>query len=69
MTPNVFGMGTFADGGIFTQLFCILIIFKNENKKGEWCELGWSAEIMNDNLDFFRSNPRLSIIPRALDNG
>ena len=73
MTPNVFGMGTFADGGIFaTKPYSCgsnYLLKMSNYKKGEWCEVvdGLYWKFMNDNLDFFRSNPRLSIIPRALD--
>ena len=45
------------------------LLKQSNHKKGEWCEVvdGLYWKFMNDNLDFFRSNPRLSIIPRALD--
>ena len=38
-------------------------------KKGDWCDVVDSLywKFMEDNIDFFRSNPRLSIIPRSLD--
>ena len=73
MTPNVFGMGTFADGGIFaTKPYSCgsnYLLKMSNYKKGDWCEVvdGLYWKFMNDNLAFFKSNPRLSIIPRALD--
>ena len=73
MTPNVFGMGTFADGGLFaTKPYSCgsnYLLKMSNYKKGEWCDVvdGLYWKFMNDNLDFFKSNPRLSLIPRALD--
>ena len=73
MTPNVFGMGTFADGGIFaTKPYSCgsnYLLKMSNYKKGEWCDVvdGLYWKFMEDNIDFFRSNPRLSIIPRSLD--
>ena len=71
--PNVFGMGTFADGGLFaTKPYSCgsnYLLKMSNYKKGEWCDVvdGLYWKFMNDNLDFFKSNPRLALIPRALD--
>ena len=72
MTPNVFGMGTFADGGLFaTKPYSCgsnYILKMSNYKKDEWCEtldgLYWS--FISDNESFFKKNPRLSIISNSL---
>ncbi len=72
MVPNVFGMGTFSDGGIFSTkpyLCGSNYILKMSNyKKGEWCEVldGLYWKFINDNINYFQSNPRLSIMKNAL---
>ena len=73
MVPNVYGMGTFADGGLFSTKPYICgsnYLLKMSNyKKEDWCSvvdgLYWS--FIEDNLSFFQKNPRLSIMPRALE--
>ncbi len=73
MVPNVYGMGTFADGGLFATkpyLCGSNYLLKMSNyKKGPWCDVvdGLYWQFMQDNLEFFKSNPRLSIMPRALN--
>ena len=72
MVPNVYGMGTFSDGGIFSTkpyLCGSNYILKMSNyKKGEWCEVldGLYWKFINDNINYFQSNPRLSIMKNAL---
>ncbi|PPR15391.1 MAG: (6-4) photolyase [Alphaproteobacteria bacterium MarineAlpha9_Bin3] len=72
MIPNVYGMGTFSDGGIFSTkpyLCGSNYILKMSNyKKGNWCEIldGLYWKFINDNLNYFKSNPRLSIMNNAL---
>tara|TARA_Y100001970_G_scaffold206151_1_gene251060 strand:- start:163 stop:534 length:372 start_codon:yes stop_codon:yes gene_type:complete len=72
MVPNVYGMGTFSDGGIFSTkpyLCGSNYILKMSNyKKGEWCEVldGLYWLFINDNINYFQSNPRLSIMKNAL---
>ena len=73
MVPNVYGMGTFADGGIFaTKPYSCgsnYILKMSNYKRGDWCNVvdGLYWMFMNDNREFFQSNPRLSILPRSLD--
>ena len=73
MVPNVFGMGTFADGGIFATKPYIsgssYILRMSNFKKGDWCEIvdGLYWKFIEDNREFFASNPRLSLMIRALD--
>ena len=73
MVPNVYGMGTFADGGTFATKPYICgssyILRMSNFKKGDWCEavdgLYWG--FIEKNRDFFASNPRLGLMVRSLD--
>ena len=73
MVPNVLGMGTFADGGIFATKPYICgssyILRMSNFKKGDWCEIvdGLYWKFIEENREFFASNPRLSLMIRALD--
>ena len=73
MVPNVFGMGTFADGGIFATkpyLCGSNYILKMSNyKKAPWCNVldGLYWKFINDNRDFFLKQPRLAMTSRTLD--
>ena len=73
MIPNVFGMGTFADGGIFaTKPYSCgsnYILKMSNYRKDKWCNTldGLYWKFIHDNRSFFEKNPRLSIIPRSLD--
>ena len=73
MVPNVYGMGTFSDGGIFSTkpyLCGSNYILKMSNyKKEDWCETldGLYWKFINDNIDFFKSNPRLFIMSKMLE--
>ena len=72
MVPNVYGMGTFADGGIFSTKPYICgssyMLRMSNYKKGEWCDTvdGLYWLFIKNNLDFFKSNPRLSLMVNAL---
>lgn len=72
MGPNVYGMGQFSDGGIFATKPYICgsnYILKMSNyKKGEWCDVmdGLYWRFIENNEKFFATNPRLSMMPRAL---
>ncbi len=73
MVPNVYGMGLFSDGGIFSTkpYICGSAYFLKmmDFKKGEWCDtmdgLYWS--FIDRNRHFFLKNPRLSMMVRILD--
>ena len=73
MVPNVYGMGTFADGGIFaTKPYSCgsnYIIKMSNYKKGDWCDIvdGLYWKFMSDNISFFKSNPRLAILVKSLE--
>ncbi len=73
MVPNVYGMGTYADGGMFSTkpyLCGSNYILKMSNyRKSSWCDvvdgLYWS--FINDNKTFFNNSPRISFLPKMLD--
>ena len=72
MCPNVFGMATFADGGLFATKPYICgsnyILKMSDYKKGPWCDVvdGLYWKFISDNQDFFTKNPRLSMTTRSL---
>jgi deoxyribodipyrimidine photolyase-related protein len=73
MTPNVFGMGTFADGGIFSTKPYICgsnyILKMSDYKKGDWCNTvdGLYWRFINNHMDKLKSNPRLSFMRNTLN--
>lgn len=68
MVPNVYGMSQFADGGLFATKPYISssnYIKKMSNyKSGEWDKIwdGLYWNFINKNSNFFKSNPRLSMM-------
>ncbi len=68
MAPNVYGMGTFSDGGIFSTKPYICgsnyIIKMSNYKKGEWSEIvdGLYWNFIAKNFKKFENNPRMSIV-------
>lgn len=73
MAPNVFGMGLFSDGGIFSTKPYICgsnyILKMMDFQKGEWCDTldGLYWRFIDKNRDYFKGNPRLSIMIGSLD--
>ncbi|MBD1141966.1 cryptochrome/photolyase family protein [Pelagibacterales bacterium SAG-MED32] len=73
MTPNVYGMGLFSDGGIFATKPYICgssyYLKMMDFKKGEWCETvdGLYWRFINKNRKFFSSNPRLNMMVSVYD--
>tara|TARA_B100000029_G_scaffold510672_1_gene602721 strand:- start:1726 stop:3216 length:1491 start_codon:yes stop_codon:yes gene_type:complete len=73
MSPNVYGMGLFSDGGIFSTKPYICgssYIMKMMNfKKGEWNNImdGLYWRFINKNREFFLKNPRLSMMVKIFD--
>ena len=73
MVPNVFGMGTYADGGIFSTKPYICgssyMLRMSNYKKGEWCDAvdGLYWRFIENNRDFFAKNPRLGLMLKSLD--
>jgi deoxyribodipyrimidine photolyase-related protein len=73
MAPNVFGMGQYSDGGIFTTKPYICgsnyWLKMSHYKKGEWCHAidGLYWEFIQRNRDFFAKNPRTSMMAKMSD--
>ena len=73
MGPNVYGMGLFSDGGIFATKPYICgsnyLLKMSDNPKGDWCDTvdGLYWRFIDRHRRFFSENPRLALMPRALD--
>ena len=73
MGPNVYGMGLFSDGGIFATkpYICGSNYMRkmSDYPKGEWCDVvdGLYWRFIDKHRDFFAGNPRMALMPRALD--
>ena len=72
MVPNVYGMSQFADGGIFTTKPYLsgsnYLGKMSDYGKGEWSEVwdGLFWNFIDRNLDFFKGQPRLSMMAANL---
>ncbi len=73
MGPNVYGMGLFSDGGIFATKPYICgsnyLRKMSDYGTGDWCDVvdGLYWRFIDRHRDFFSGNPRLALMPRALD--
>lgn len=73
MEPNVYGMGQFADGGVFATKPYIsgsnYILKMSDFKKGDWCDIwdGLYWRFIYRNKDFFKTNPRMSLMVGTLN--
>ena len=73
MYPNVFGMGLYSDGGIFSTKPYICgssyILKMMDFQKGDWCNImdGLYWRFISKNRSFFLKNPRLSMMVRLFD--
>lgn len=73
MGPNVYGMGIFSDGGIFATKPYICgsnyLLKMSDYGKGDWCDTvdGLYWRFIDKHREFFASNPRLALMPKALD--
>jgi len=73
MVPNVYGMGTYADGGIFSTKPYICgssyMLRMSNYKKDGWCDAvdGLYWRFIENNREFFATSPRLALMPKSLD--
>ena len=73
MTPNVYSMGLFADGGVMATKPYICgsnyIMKMMDFKKGDWCDTmdGLYWRFINKNRAYFKSNPRLNMMVSLFD--
>ncbi len=73
MGPNVYGMGLFSDGGLFATKPYICgsnyLLKMSDYGRGDWCDVvdGLYWRFIDKHRDFFAGNPRLALMPRALD--
>ncbi|MDX1518039.1 MAG: cryptochrome/photolyase family protein [Woeseiaceae bacterium] len=73
MGPNVYGMALFSDGGLFATKPYICgsnyMLKMSDYDKGDWCDIvdGLYWRFIDKHRDFFSGNPRLSLMPSALD--
>ncbi len=73
MGPNVYGMGLFSDGGVFATKPYICgsnyLVKMSDYGKGPWCDIvdGLYWRFIDRHRSFFAGNPRLALMPRALD--
>jgi deoxyribodipyrimidine photolyase-related protein len=73
MGPNVYGMALFSDGGVFATKPYICgsnyLLKMSDYAKGPWCDTvdGLYWRFIDKHRAFFAANPRLALMPRALD--
>jgi deoxyribodipyrimidine photolyase-related protein len=73
MGPNVYGMALFSDGGIFATKPYICgsnyLLKMSDYKRGPWCDVvdGLYWRFIDKHREFFSRNPRLALMPKALD--
>jgi deoxyribodipyrimidine photolyase-related protein len=73
MTPNVYSMGLFADGGIMATKPYICgsnyILKMMDFKKGDWCDTfdGLYWRFIDKNRSFFKTNARLNMMVSLFD--
>ncbi len=73
MGPNVFGMALFSDGGLFATKPYICgsnyLRKMSDYGKGDWCDVvdGLYWRFIDKHRDFFEQQPRLALMPKALD--
>ncbi|MBD3197863.1 MAG: cryptochrome/photolyase family protein [Candidatus Lokiarchaeota archaeon] len=73
MVPNVYGMSTYADGGLITTKPYVsssnYVLKMSDYPKANWCEIwdGLFWRFISKNRKVFQSNPRMSLMVRILD--
>tara|TARA_B100000035_G_C20735702_1_gene437488 strand:- start:343 stop:651 length:309 start_codon:yes stop_codon:yes gene_type:complete len=74
MGPNVYGMGLYSDGGIFSTKPYICgssyILKMSDYKKGEWTDIvdGLYWKFIDENREKLKRNPRIGIMTKMIDN-
>jgi len=73
MVPNVYGMSTYADGGLITTKPYVsssnYVRKMSDYPKGEWCDI-WDAlywRFIDKNRETFSNNPRMSLMVNILN--
>ena len=73
MVPNIYGMSSYADGGLMTTKPYIsgsnYILKMSNYKKGEWCNV-WDAlfwDFIDQEREFFNKNPRMKMMITMYD--
>ena len=73
MTPNVYGMATFSDGGLMsTKPYTCgsnYILKMSNYPKGDWCDIvdGLYWRFTDKHRSFYEKNARMSFLTRSLD--
>jgi deoxyribodipyrimidine photolyase-related protein len=73
MVPNVYGMSTYADGGLITTKPYVsssnYILKMSDYPKGDWCAIwdGLFWRFISHHREAFKSNPRMSLMVKILD--
>ena len=74
MVPNVYGMGLFSDGGIFSTKPYVCgsnyILKMSDYKKGPWVDIvdGLYWQFISKNREKLKNNPRIGIMSKMVDN-
>lgn len=73
MVPNVYGMSTYADGGLITTKPYVsssnYVRKMSDYPKGKWCEI-WDAlywRFIHKHKESFKNNPRMSLMVNILN--
>ena len=73
MGPNVYGMALYSDGGLFATKPYLCganyLLKMSDYPRGDWCDVvdGLYWRFIARHRDFFAGQPRLSVMPRALE--
>ena len=74
MVPNIYGMGLFSDGGVFSTKPYICgsnyILKMSDYKKGPWVDIvdGLYWQFIDKQRNKLKSNPRIGIMTKMIDN-
>ena len=73
MGPNVYGMALYSDGGVFATKPHLCganyLLKMSDYPRGDWCDVvdGLYWRFIARHREFFAAQPRLAVMPRALD--